>query len=71
LLRINYIVAIRVETPITFKIMKYGKVIFYLLAYACIELLNYAVPIINWELILIMIMAKVVADYLNKHLRND
>lgn len=51
--------------------MKYGKVIFYLLAYACIELLNYAVPIINWELILIIIMAKIVADYLNKHLRND
>jgi hypothetical protein len=51
--------------------MKYGKVIFYLLAYLTIELLNYVLPIINWELILIMIMAKLVADYLNKHLKND
>lgn len=51
--------------------MKYGKVIFYLLAYLSIELLNYVLPIINWELILIMIMGKLVADYLNKHLRQD
>jgi hypothetical protein len=51
--------------------MKYGKVIFFILAYLTIELLNYVLPIINWELILIMIMGKLVADYLNKHLRQD
>lgn len=51
--------------------MKTGKIVFFIVVYLGVEALNYLFPIVNWELILIIIMAKVIADYLNKHLRQE
>lgn len=51
--------------------MKIGKIIFFIVVYLVVEALNFLFPIVNWELILIIIMAKIIADYLNKHLRQE
>jgi TRAP-type mannitol/chloroaromatic compound transport system permease large subunit len=46
--------------------MRTGKIVFWIIAYLVIEFLNYFIKFINWDLIILLILVKHVADYINK-----
>ena len=46
--------------------MNTGKIVFWIIAYLVIEFLNYFVYFINWDLLILLILVKNVADYINK-----
>ena len=46
--------------------MNTGKIVFWIIAYLVIEFLNYFIKFINWDLIILLILVKHVADYINK-----
>jgi hypothetical protein len=46
--------------------MRTGKIVFWIIAYLIIEFLNYFAWVINWDLIILLILVKHVADYINK-----
>lgn len=42
------------------------KIVFWIIAYLVIEFLNHFVYFINWDLLILLILVKNVADYINK-----